>query len=68
MSKRKKYDIAGSVVWVFITWILGNDQLELVFEWWRDSDDGINQTLVAIIFGWIVVWVLCWAFVKGKDK
>jgi len=68
MSKRKKYGIAGSVVWVFITWILGNDQLELVFEWWRDSDDGINQTLVAIIFGWIVVWVLCWAFVKGKDK
>ena len=64
MSKRKKYGIAGCVVWVFITWILGDDQLGLMDDWW----DGSFETLVAIIFGWIVVWVLCWAFVKGKNK
>ena len=79
-----KYGIAGSVLWLIATWVLGHFgaglnrwyfDLLLISVWMEHFS--LTKTIIAVfstrttmavIIGWIAVWVVCWAVFKGKDK
>ena len=79
-----KYGIAGSVLWLIATWVLGHFGLGLN-RWYLDlflisvwmGNFSLTKLIIAVlstktimtvIIGWIAVWVVCWAVFKGKDK
>ena len=84
MSNRIKYGIAGSVVWLVVTWGLGDFALGLT-GWWFDllfivsimemfpiSETFMavlrTRTIVAVLGGWIVVWIVVWVMCWAFGK
>ena len=76
MSNRIKCGISGSVVWLVVTWVLGDFALGLT-GWWFDLLFIVSimkmfpitetimavlrtKTIMAVLGGWIVVWIVVW--------
>jgi uncharacterized membrane protein len=65
-KKWVKYGVVGSVLWIAVIFLLSGDGLGILGTSRWDSK-GFGSYFGSVIVGWIVIWVVCYFFVRGKE-